>query len=124
MIHRLTLGHLEPAAVLERKAVVLKPLDMTAVDRLLGELGEIDLQGRPTLDGETVELKDGYLMCRWLGGRPNRTLEEFAVRLQRETGCLLADRENGRVIGATQLQGLRGQKTVEEGARVLRLTRP
>jgi len=114
MIHRLSLGHLDPEAVCDRKAVVRKPLDMASVHRLLGELGEIDEQGRPTLDGEPVEFHDGYLACRWLGGRPNRTLEEFALRLQRETGCLVADREHGRVIEAQQLQGLNGQTVVAQ----------
>ena len=39
-----------------------------------------------------------FAILPWQGGRTNRVTEEFAIRLQQETGCMLADREHGRVI--------------------------
>jgi len=41
----------------------------------------------------------------WLGRTANLVAEEFAIRLHRETGCSLADREHGRLIEPAQLQG-------------------
>jgi hypothetical protein len=111
MIHILTMGHLDPAAVGRRQAIVLRPLDMGIVNRLLQELGGKDEQGRPTLDGVPVEIKDGTVACRWLiGGYCNRVAEEFALRLQEETGCVLADREHSHVIEPDQLEGLNREK--------------
>jgi hypothetical protein len=110
MIHILTMGHLDPSAVIRRQAIVLKPLDMGIVHRLLQELGATDKQGRPTLEGVPVEIRDGTIACRWwVGGHRNRLAEEFALRLQKETGCVLADREHSRIIEPEQLQGLNGQ---------------
>jgi|SRR5579864_6311431 len=107
MIHRPTLGHLDPAAITrDGGAVVLKPLDMTAVRRLLGELALVDAQGGWTLDDDEVEFHDGYVVVPWQGGWRNRTAEEFGLRLHRETGCLIADREHARLILPEQLQGL------------------
>jgi len=110
MIHILTMGHLDPAAVGRRQAIVLRPLDMGIINRLLQELGGTDEQGRPTLDGVPVEIKDGTVACRWLiGGYCNRVAEEFALQLQQATDCVLADREHSRVIEPEQLQGLNRQ---------------
>jgi len=118
MIHILTMGHLDPAAVGRRQAIVLRPLDMAIVNRLLQELGGRDEQGRPTLDDVPVEIKDGTVACRWLiGGYCNHVAEEFALRLQEETGCVLADREHSRVIQPEQLQGLNRQATATPVAR-------
>jgi len=115
MIHILTMGHLDPAAVSRRQAIVLRPLDMAIVDRLLEELGGRDEQGRPTLDGVPVEIKDGTVACRWLiGSYRNRVVEEFALRLRKETGGVLADREHSQSIEPDQLQGL-GQQAVVVG---------
>jgi hypothetical protein len=112
MIHILTMGHLDRAAVGRRQAIILRPLEMGIVNRLLKELGGRDEHGRPTLDDVTVEIKDGTVACRWLiGGYCNRVAEEFALRLQMETGCVLADREHSQVIEADQLQGLNRQAT-------------
>jgi hypothetical protein len=109
MIHLLTIGHLDPVAVGERRAVVLRSLDAGTVSRLLRELGEVDADGRPTLGGERVELRDGTIACRWwVGGWCNHAAEEFALRLQRETGCVLADLTHSRVVQPEQLQGLAG----------------
>lgn len=106
MIHNLTMGHLDREAACEGMAVLLRPLNKKIVSRLLKELGELDEQGRPTLDGSLVNFQNGYLVCRWLGGRTNYVAEEFAIRLHAETGCLLVDREHRRLIDPAQLQGL------------------
>ncbi len=107
MIHNLTIGHLDPDAIAGRRAVVLRPLDMQVALRHLGALGRVDGAGHWTLDGLPVEQKDGYLVCRWLvGPRRNRVAEELAIRLNRETGCLLSDREHGRLVDVGDLKGI------------------
>jgi hypothetical protein len=112
MIHRLTLGHLDPMAIIhDRMLTVQAPLDMGVVHRLLAELGEVDSQGRWTLDDDGVKIHDGSVVIPWQGGWRNRVAEEFALRLHRETGCLLADREHARVIAPELLQGLHGTTT-------------
>src|SRR5207237_7171299 len=109
----LTMGHLDPSAVSRSQAVVLRPLDRGIVNRLLQELGGTDGQGHPTLDGVPVEIGGGTVACRWwVGGYCNRVAEEFALRLQKETGCVLADREHCRIIEPDQLRGLNGQAVV------------
>lgn len=108
MIHNLTIGHLDIPAIDERRAVVLKPLSELAVSRHLRALGRRE-GGNWTLDGMPVELMDGYVVCRWcVGSRRNLLAEEFALRLHRETGCEIADREHYRMVVPTDLQGLSG----------------
>ncbi len=106
MIHNLIIGHLDPHAIDERRAIVLEPLDPGIVAKHLRALGSRDNTGW-TLDGMPVEEKDGYLVCRWLvGPRRNLVAEEFALRIQRGTGCLIADREHYRLVEPCQLEGL------------------
>jgi len=118
MLHNLTIGHLDPAAIVsERRIAVLHPLEIDIVHRLLKELGGIDKDGVPTLERGKVELCDGYLVCPWrIGGWHNRTAEEFALRLEQETGCLLADREHSRIVEPDLLQGLNGAAVAGQGA--------
>jgi hypothetical protein len=60
MLHNLTIGHLDPTAIVdERRIVVLRPLEMDIVRRLLEELGGIDQEGLPTLEMGRVELREG-----------------------------------------------------------------
>jgi hypothetical protein len=110
MTHNLTIGHLDPDAIInERRIAILRPLDLGIVDRLLKELGGVDRYGVPTLERGRVEFYDEHVVCPWrIGGWYNRTAEEFALRLQRATGCVLADREHSRIIEPEQLQGLNG----------------
>jgi hypothetical protein len=122
MLHNLTLGHIDPVAIVsERRIAVRRPLEIDVVHRLLKELGGIDKDGRATLEKAKVEFGDGYVVCPWrIGAWHNRTAEEFARRLQQETGCVLADREHSRVIEPEQLQGLDGaalaaRKTTHSG---------
>jgi hypothetical protein len=99
MIHNITAGHLDDDGVATR------PLDMRIVRRLLDELGEADADGMPTLDGWKVRFEEGCVILPWLGGRTNRVTEDFAIRLQRATGCVLVDREHGRLIEPGELEG-------------------
>jgi hypothetical protein len=108
MIHDLTIGHLDPAGIPLRRKTVLRPLEKEVVDRLLKELGGTDSEGHPTLGGARVRFEDGAVVVPWLGGWTNRTSEEFALRLQRETGCLVADLGHRCIIGPEQLRGLDG----------------
>ncbi len=87
MIHDLTIGHLDPAALRERKAIAVKPLDPAAVARVL--------VGFP---GLKIEEQDGYFVAPWHGREDGERGEAFAARLQAETGCLVVDRRNGRIV--------------------------
>jgi hypothetical protein len=91
MIHQLTIGHLDPAAIRDSVAVALRPLDMTKVSEVLAEF-----------PGLKVEQRDGYLIAPWHGREDAERGEAFAARIQAETGCLVADRRNGRIV---QLEG-------------------
>jgi hypothetical protein len=106
VIHNLTIGHLDPEAVAERRTVGLRPLDDKVVLHHLKALGRYEDRGW-TLDGLPVELKEGYVICRWwVGPRRNLVAEEFALRMRRDTGCEIIDREHERVVEPGQLQGL------------------
>jgi hypothetical protein len=98
MIHRLTIGHLDPNAVRERRIVVTRPLDMEIVTRLLREFGEPDPAGRPNISGRPVEIHDGYIVCPWLMPSPIPVVAEFALKLQEQTGCLMADVHRATVV--------------------------
>ena len=111
MLHRLTIGHLDPAAVERRQTVPTKALEMEVVHRLLDELGERDAEGRVTLGGCRVRFHNAAVSCHWMGGTTNNVAEEFALRMSRETGCLLADVDCGRVVDPEQLAGLNGQRS-------------
>jgi hypothetical protein len=119
MLHNLTIGHFDPAPIVsERRIAILRPLEMDAVHRLLEELGGMDADGVPTLEKGRVEFRDGYLICPWrIGAWRNRTAENFALRLQQETGCVLADREHSQIIEPDQLEGLNDATVVAQGAR-------
>jgi hypothetical protein len=111
MLHRLTIGHLDPAAVQRRQTVPTKALEMDIVHRLLDELGEKDAEGHVTLGGCKVRFHNAAVSCLWMGGQTNNVAEEFALRMNRETGCLLADVDCGRVIDPGKLAGLNGKRT-------------
>jgi hypothetical protein len=109
MLHRLTIGHLDSAAAERRQTVPTKALEMDVVHRLLAELGETDAEGNVTLGGCKVKFENAAVSCLWQGGSTNRVAEEFALRMQRETGCVCADVDCGRVIEPMELLGLNGQ---------------
>ena len=115
MLHRLTIGHLDPAAVERRQTVPTKALEMDVVHRLLAELGENDAEGNVTLGGCKVEFHNAAVSCLWKGGRTNCVAEEFALRMQQETGCVIADVGGYRVIKPSELAGLNGQAVTAPG---------
>ncbi len=105
MIHLLTMGHFTPGN--PKTAAVEKPLDMDVVNRLLTELAAEDAAGKPTLDGAPVKLKGGVAVVAWKAGlHRNRAAEEFALRLQAETGCAIVDREHSQMIDPGRLEGV------------------
>jgi len=116
MIHDLTIGHLDPDGIHQRRRTVLKPLEMDVVNRLLKELGGKDADGHPTLGGARVRFEGGCIVVPWLGGWPNRTSEEFALRLRKETGCLIADLGHRCIIEPEQLRGMNGAMVEVRGA--------
>jgi hypothetical protein len=107
MLHRLTIGHLDPAAAERRQTVPTRALEMDLVHLLLADLGEKDAEGNETLGGCKVKFHNTAVSCLWLGGPPNRVVEEFPLRMHQETGCLLADVDCGRIIELEELVGLR-----------------
>lgn len=115
MLHNLTIGHLDPAAILKsRRAVTSKPLDMTIVLRLLAELGTHGPDGEWRLGTGQVEFHDGYVVVPWLSHGTTKLSEEFALRLQQETGCVLADREHSRIVDPQHLKGLNGRAALPQ----------
>jgi hypothetical protein len=85
---------------------VLRTLDYTLVRSLFAEMCGKDSEGRDTLDGLPVDYKDGCVVARWMVGTfRNRKAEEFAVRLHRRTGCVIADVERGKMIRVDELNG-------------------
>jgi hypothetical protein len=114
MNHNLTIGHMDTTLVAERGSKILRPLDDRIVRQHLQALGSYD-GDRWALDGGPVEIRNGCLVVQWwVGAFRNRISEEFALRMIRDTGCQIIDREHGRVIGAGELEGLAaGQVAVE-----------
>jgi hypothetical protein len=108
MVHTLTIGHIDPAAVERRQAVPTKALEMEVVQRLLMELGEKDAEGNATLGGYKVRFENATVSCLWKGTGTNRVAEEFALRMQKETGCVIADVGGYRVVDPDELVGLNG----------------
>jgi hypothetical protein len=94
MVHYLTLGHLNPEALRECAAVAERPLDEKAVGRVMGEF-----------PGIKVERKDGCIVIPWHGLGDAARSEAFALRLHELTGCLIADRRNGRLVEPERLVG-------------------
>jgi hypothetical protein len=94
VIHDLTVGHLDPEALRECAAVATRPLDETVVRRVLAEF-----------PGIKAECKEGYMVLPWHGLGPAGLSEAFALRLHELTGCLIADRRNGRLIDPEALAG-------------------
>jgi hypothetical protein len=87
MVHNLTIGHLDPEALRGCVAVATRPLDEATIARVLAEF-----------PGLNVERCDGYVIAPWHGRQDAAREEAFAARLQAETGCLVADRRNGRTV--------------------------
>ncbi len=68
-------------------AIAMKPLDPATVERVLAEFL-----------GLKVDRRDGYLVAPWHGREDGDRGEAFAARVRAETGCLVADRRNGRIV--------------------------
>jgi hypothetical protein len=68
-----------------------------------------------------AEFRGGCVIAAWwVGADRNRVAEEFAIRLQRETGCQIIDREHGRMVERCNWKdaaGLDGAKTSSGQAR-------
>ena len=54
--------------------------------------------GPAHISGRPVEIHDGYLVCPWLMPSPIPGVAEFALKLQEQTGCLLADVNRATVV--------------------------
>jgi hypothetical protein len=98
MIHRLTLGYLDPNAVVKGQTIVLRSLDMNLVQELLQEIGEVNEKGQVTLGGLPVQIDKDTVVCPWLVPGHNRKAEQFARRLTEETGCLMADIGSRKIV--------------------------
>jgi hypothetical protein len=91
-----------------RQTVPTEALETDVVHRRLHELGEKDAEGNVTLGRCKVRFHNAAVSCLWMGGTTNNAAEEFALRMNRETGCLLADVDCGRVIDPGAIAGLNG----------------
>jgi len=98
MVHWLTIGHFDPESLKQMKISVLRPLDMDLVMRLLRAYGTVDEQGNAWLGTFPVKFHEGYIACLWLGATQNRVAEDFARRLQVESGCVVADIQHGGIV--------------------------
>lgn len=58
-----------------------------------------------------AERKDGWVVVPGYGSEKVAKGEAFAIRLQEPTGCLIADRRNGRLTDASEL----GQEMMAAG---------
>jgi hypothetical protein len=76
---------------------------MKIVTPLLREFGETDDAGRPPIGGLWIEMHDGYLVCPWLMPNPVPGVAEFAVALQEQTGCVLAEVGSAVVVDRDSL---------------------
>ena len=97
------MGHFDIEALKNRRLVVLRLLDMSVVTRLLREVGQVGEDGRAFLGGHAVEVKDGYIVCPWLMAQRVHATEEFARRLQQETGCVLYDTARREIVTLEQM---------------------
>jgi hypothetical protein len=87
VIHYLTLGHLDLEPLRGCAAVATRPLDESMVRCVLAQFPDVE-----------AERKDGYMVLPWHGLGSVDVSEAFALRLHELTGCLVADRRNGRLI--------------------------
>ena len=105
MIHNLTIGHLDPDAIDERRAIVLEPLEPGLVRSTSGHWG-----GGTTPAGRWTACPSRKKTAIWsVAGwlvRGAWSREEFAGEIQRDTGCLIADGEYYRLVEPCQLEGL------------------
>ncbi len=90
---------------LESIASAVMPSGMDVVQRLLKELGSTDADGSATLEAAKFGFRNGYVTLPWLGGRTIWAAQEFALRLQRKTGCLIAGIGHHRVVEAGRTSG-------------------
>jgi hypothetical protein len=94
MVRNLILGHLDIDWLRKRQIVALRTLDFELVRLLFDEMCDRDSEGRDTFNGMPVDYKDGCVIARWMvGSFRNHKAEEFAVRLHRQTGCVITDGE-------------------------------
>lgn len=96
LVHSLTIGHIDPIAVVERREVVVKrPLDMESVRAFVDGL-----------DGglEDARFFENYIVVPWLKWNAvNTNAERLAQKLVRDFGCLMADVGNAQMVELTDL---------------------
>lgn len=102
MIHRLTIGHLDPHAVRDGRTVVVKPLQLDVVSRVLEQYATKNEDGTFWFRHTPVRVTEGYIVCDWLVPSIRESVEAFARQLQAETGCIAADVQHGEVVDLSQ----------------------
>jgi hypothetical protein len=105
MLHFLTAGHLDEAAVLQGRLRARVPLDETVLARLLDQYGDRNASGEITFEQKPVTVIQGCVRCPWYMPRTNATSVQFILALQAATGCVIADIEHGRIITPAELSG-------------------
>ncbi len=91
MFHELTIGHLDPDAIPQLLAITIRQLVEEVIARVLAEF-----------PGLEVDRRAGYSIAPWHGREDGERGDAFAGRMQAETGCLAADRRNGRIVELKQ----------------------
>jgi hypothetical protein len=106
MLHFLTVGHLDEAAVREARLLVLRPLDSQILMRLLSQYRDEKDSAEPFFEKHHVVIDRGAVRCPWYTPRLNRTAVQFSLALADAAGCQIADVEHGRVLARADLQSL------------------
>jgi hypothetical protein len=66
--------------------------------------------------GLKVGERDSCLIAPWQGREDGEREEAFAARLQAETGCLVADRQNGRIVDLNRVEEWRAHQAPNSSA--------
>lgn len=106
MLHFLTVGYLDEAAVGRAQLSLVRPLDSELIARLLLQYRDKTDSTDPTFEQHRVIVGDGYVRCPWYSPRFNRTSVQFALALSEAAGCLMADVEHARCIARGELEAL------------------
>ena len=100
LIHHLTVGFLDEAAVRRRELTPLRPISEPVLS-LLAQFLDAGNEHQ-TMEGGKLEVSGFFIRCPWYMPTRNRTAERFSVKAM-ELGCLVADLEHARLVTLDEL---------------------
>jgi hypothetical protein len=109
MIHFLTIGFLDLQAVKARRVRSLKPLR----PEMLALLDEF-LDAKGMMEGEAVQVCEGWIRCPWYAPTRNITAERFAIEAAKQ-GCTVADVEHARLVDVRTLGDASAKHSIRLG---------